>query len=216
MATPTSKTSAKRGRKPKAATGETALDAVDESTHSSPPKKRGRKPKPTASETVLEDTVDEPIHSSPPNKRRRKSKARASETVFEDSLDEALSSSPPIVTAGLATTPLHSRTKRGRKGEVVDSEDFNTRSQARTKLLIELNDLLKLDGLLNKGVSPAFWACSQLADMNSLKELVDLAKWRPDLVLLTQDTLQYVPRLCELLDVLGHIEVVFNCRHAHG
>jgi hypothetical protein len=160
------KTSTKRGRKPKAATGETVLDAVDESTHSSPAKMRGRKSKTTAGKTVLEDAVDKPTYSSPPNKRRRKGKDRTSETVFEDSVDEAMPSSPLIVIAGPATAPPASGAKRGQKRKVTDdsdSEDFNVRSQARTELLT------KLKGRLNRGVSPAFWACCQLADMNSLK-----------------------------------------------
>ena len=92
-----------------------------------------------------------------------------------------------------------------------DPEDYNIRSAERTELLIQLKGLSE-----DRPVSPAFWACCQLADMNSLKVLVDIAKLKPNVVLLTQDTLEYVPRLCELLDVLGYIEVVFNYGHAYS
>jgi hypothetical protein len=164
---------------------------------------------------VLEGAVDEPIHSSPPNKRRRKGEAMTGQTVFEDSVDEAMPSSPPIViagTAGPATAPP-SGADRGQDHEVADDfnpEDFNIRSQARTELLTELK------GLLNKSVPPVFWAGCQLADMDSLKVLIGLAKMKPALVLTNQGILENVPRLCELLDVLGYIEVVFNYRHAYS
>jgi hypothetical protein len=113
-------------------------------------------------------------------------------------------SSPPVVTANPATAPP---TSGANVADDIDSEDFNKRSQSRADLLA------KLKGLLNQDVSPAFWACCQLADINRLKVL---AESDPDMVLVNEDTLEYVPRLCEFLDVLGHIEVIFNYRHAHS
>jgi hypothetical protein len=114
----------------------------------------------------------------------------------------------------LANQGTRTGTQRGQKRKVTDdsdSGDFNIRSQERTELLT------KLKAQLNQPVSPAFWACAQLADISSLKVL---AESDPRMVLrlfhLSKDTLEYVPRLCELLDVLGHIEVVFYDRHAHG
>ena len=66
--------------------------------------------------------------------------------------------------------------KRGRKAKaatapetksvVVNSEDYNIRSLERTQLLTQIKGIID-----NALVSPAFWACCQLADMNRLQKL---------------------------------------------
>jgi hypothetical protein len=57
------------------------------------------------------------------------------------------------------------------------SEDYNKRILERTELLTRLKSLLE-----HSDVSPAFWACCQLADMKRLESLVRIAKENDDLV----------------------------------
>jgi len=45
-----------------------------------------------------------------------------------------------------------------------NSEDYNIRSPERTQLLTQIKEVLR-----RVPVSPAFWACCQLADMNCLR-----------------------------------------------
>jgi hypothetical protein len=91
--------------------------------------------------------------------------------------------------------------KRGRKAKaaaapetksvVVNREDYNIRSPERTQLLIQIKGIIN-----NTLVSPAFWACCQLADMNCLQELTE---WKKPAILFTQKQLCAVPMQCELL-----------------
>jgi len=72
-----------------------------------------------------------------------------------------------------------------------NNEDYNKRSLERTKLLT------KIKGIVNNApVSPAFWACCQLADMNRLQSV---AKWEEEVILGYEDSLASIPLKCELL-----------------
>jgi hypothetical protein len=91
--------------------------------------------------------------------------------------------------------------KRGRNGKAaaapeaksvdVNNEDYNIRSPERTQLLTQLRAVLD-----NAPVSPAFWACCQLADMNCLQDLVHTKK---RIILLFVKPLITLPMQCELL-----------------
>ncbi|KIX08173.1 uncharacterized protein Z518_02829 [Rhinocladiella mackenziei CBS 650.93] len=48
------------------------------------------------------------------------------------------------------------------------NEDYNIRSPARTKLLVQIKEVIG-----NVSVSPAFWACCHLADMNCLRDIAN-------------------------------------------
>jgi hypothetical protein len=73
-----------------------------------------------------------------------------------------------------------------------NNEDYNIRSPARTKLLT------KIKGIINNApVSPAFWACCQLADMNRLQ---DIANASQPMIFTWQDPSAFIPQQCELLD----------------
>src|SRR4051794_30778772 len=72
-----------------------------------------------------------------------------------------------------------------------NNEDYNIRSPERTKLLI------KIKGIINNApVSPAFWACCQLADMNCLQ---DIAKIPQQMILVNQKSLASIAVQCEFL-----------------
>ena len=71
-----------------------------------------------------------------------------------------------------------------------NNEDYNKRSLERTKLLT------KIKGIVNNApVSPAFWACCQLADMNRLQAI---AKWEQHTILVSQNPVALLPLQCEL------------------
>jgi hypothetical protein len=107
-------------------------------------------------------------------KRKRQGKAGASET-------ESASKSPKRTRQGKATVGSGN----------FNNEDYNIRSPERTELLT------KIKGIINNTlVSPAFWACCQLADMNCLQELTE---WKKLAILFTQKQLCAVPMQCELL-----------------
>src|SRR5436305_997831 len=97
-------------------------------------------------------------------KRTRQSKAAASET-------ESASKSPQTTRQGKATVGSGN----------FNNEDYNIRSPERTKLLTKIKGVIK-----NAPVSPAFWACCQLADMNYLQ---DIAKTPQQMILVNQDSL---------------------------
>lgn len=69
-------------------------------------------------------------------------------------------------------------------------EDYNIPTPERTELLTNLKNLLKVDL-----VSPTFWACCQLSDIETLKFLVDIAKTKPYMVLGYVNHISVVPRL---------------------
>jgi hypothetical protein len=77
------------------------------------------------------------------------------------------------------------------KSVVVNNEDCNIRSSERTQLLTQIKGILN-----NAPVSPTFWACCQLADMNCLQEL---ATTNRKMILLIEKPLCTLPMQCELL-----------------
>jgi hypothetical protein len=110
-------------------------------------------------------------------KTTRQGKAAASET-------ESASKSPKRTRQGKAAAS---------ETEPVDfnNEDYNIRSPERTKLLT------KIKGVINDApVSPALWACCQLADMNRLQTV---AKTDEDMILVNEDSLAALAVQCELL-----------------
>jgi len=151
------------------------------------PKKR-RKGQATAAASETQSA------SQSPKKTRQ---AAASET-------QSASQSPKITRHGEAAAPgtesaskSPKTTKQGKatvsetgSGDF-NNEDYNIRSPQRTKLLTKIKGIIK-----NAPVSPAFWACCQLADMNCLK---DVAKTPRRMILTHQDTLAFIPLQCELL-----------------
>jgi hypothetical protein len=89
--------------------------------------------------------------------------------------------------------------KRMRKGQTLASEtgsadfnneDYNIRSPERTKLLTQIKKVIG-----NVSVSPAFWACCQLADMSDLQ---DIAKSPRQMILGIEDSFTLLPLKCEL------------------
>jgi hypothetical protein len=72
-----------------------------------------------------------------------------------------------------------------------NNEDYNIRSRQRTKLLTTIKGLFD-----NEPVSPALWACCQLADMDRLQAI---ANSDVDLILGYDETLSVVATKCELL-----------------
>src|SRR3954462_1294825 len=78
------------------------------------------------------------------------------------------------------------------KSVVVNNEDYNIRSPERTQLLTQIKGIVD-----NAPVSPAFWACCQLADMNRLQ---DIATWSRQTFLFSEKQLCTLPMQCEFLD----------------
>ena len=89
-------------------------------------------------------------------------------------------------------------------------EDYNIPTSERTELLTNLKGLLKVDR-----VSPTFWACCQLGDIETLKGLVDAAEIKPSVVLGYDIPISFVPRLCKLPD-LRLIEAMFSRKHINA
>jgi hypothetical protein len=155
-----------------------------------PPKKRPRREE---SLYVTPGPSGEPGRTAPPSRGG----------TFEDSSlvkqgarqprteDTLLSSSEPSD----SLSPLLSfhSTKSSR-------EDYNERTPERTDLLTRLKSLLKVDR-----ISSTFWACCQLSDMECLKDLMETAETRPNIVLLYDDLLSVVPPLCKSLDFQGYV-----------
>jgi hypothetical protein len=89
--------------------------------------------------------------------------------------------------------------KKGRKGKAapetelvdVNNEDYNIRSPERTELLTQIKEVIG-----NTPVTPAFWACCQLADMNCLR---DIAKLPRKIIVHSQKPVSAIAMQCELL-----------------
>jgi hypothetical protein len=111
-------------------------------------------------------------------KRTRQSKAAASKT-------ESASQNPKKTRQSKADAS---------ETESVDfnNEDYNIRSPKRTRLLTKIKDILN-----DAFVSPALWACFQLADMNRLQAL---AKWEKRAILGYNKPLAVIALRCELQD----------------
>jgi len=72
-----------------------------------------------------------------------------------------------------------------------NNEDYNIRSMERTQLLTKIKEVIR-----GADVSPAFWACCQLADVSRLQTI---AQADPDLILGYDDSVALLPLQCELL-----------------
>jgi hypothetical protein len=72
-----------------------------------------------------------------------------------------------------------------------NNEDYNIRSPERTQLLTKIKAIIN-----NAPISPAFWACCQLADINRLQSI---AKWEKEVILGYQKSLAFIALQCELL-----------------
>jgi len=99
-------------------------------------------------------------------------------------------------------SPTNSKAlKRGRKANAaaapdaksvdVNNEDYNIRSPERTQLLTQIKGIIN-----NPPVSPAFWACCQLADMNCLQAIANSYE---EMILQIEMPLVSLPLQCELL-----------------
>ena len=81
-----------------------------------------------------------------------------------------------------------------------NNEDYNIRSPERIKLLTKIKGVID-----NAPISPALWACCQLADMNRLQVIANSDE---DMILAFQDSLAFIALQCELLDQI-------NRKHTH-
>jgi hypothetical protein len=134
-------------------------------------------------------------------KRKRKGNAAATETKSVDVNDKDYNIRSPertqLLTQIKGTTKSPKRRRKGNaaaaetKSIDVNDEDYNIRSPERTQLLIQIKGILN-----NATVSPAFWACCQLADMNRLQRL---ATYDEDAIVYFQKPLNTLPLQCELL-----------------
>ena len=136
-------------------------------------------------------------------KRTRKGKAAAA----SESESEGISKSPKRTRNGKAAAPHESKSdgtskspKRTRQGKATtyktgsgdfNNEDYNIHSPERTKLLTKIKGVIN-----NTPVSPALWACCQLADMNCLQ---DIAKTPQQMILVNQKSLASIAAQCEFL-----------------
>jgi len=88
-----------------------------------------------------------------------------------------------------------------------NNEDYNIRSPERTQLLTQINEVIA-----GAPVSPVFWACCQLADMNRLQII---AKTDPNFITFTRNPLYFVPMQCEFLGFQAKLRWHLTCRHAY-
>jgi hypothetical protein len=79
--------------------------------------------------------------------------------------------------SNIQTVDRSNEPAEGVEAETPSPEDYNKRILERTELLTRLKSLLG-----HADVSPAFWACCQLADMKRLESLVRVAKENDNLV----------------------------------
>jgi hypothetical protein len=120
-------------------------------------------------------------------------------------VDLNIEESPKSTRNGKATAALETKSdgttenpKLTQKGKAAaapetgfNNEDCNIRSPERTKLLTEIKGVIK-----NTPISPAFWACFQLADMHRLEALT---KWEEEAILGYDDSLSFVALKCKWL-----------------
>jgi hypothetical protein len=130
-------------------------------------------------------------------KRKRRGGPAASET---ESASKSLKRIRRDKTAESETESAPKTLQRKRQGKDTmseagsasfNNEDYNIRSPERTKLLAKIKDAIN-----NVPVSPAFWACCQLADMNCLQ---DIAKSPRRLILGYENPTAPIALQCELL-----------------
>lgn len=90
----------------------------------------------------------------------------------------------------------------GVETETPSSKDYNKRTLERTELLTRLRSLLE-----HADVSPAFWACCQLADMKRLESLVRVAKENDDLVSIHDELATGMIKRCKSPDFQGLLKL---------
>ena len=112
-------------------------------------------------------------------KKARQSRAAAPET-------ESASKSPKKTRKGKGSATV---SETG--SDDFNNEDYNIRSPERTKLLIKIKRVIN-----NAPVSPALWACCQLADMNRLQVI---AKSDEAMILAIEASLSVIALKCDLL-----------------
>ena len=120
--------------------------------------------------------VDLNIEESPKSTRNGKA-AAAPETE-----SEGTTKSPKLTRKGAAAAAPETG---------FNDEDCNIRSPERTKLLTKIKGVIR-----NAPVSPALWACCQLADMNCLQ---DVARTPRHMILGYEESLSIIVTRCELL-----------------
>ena len=198
----------RRGGKGKAAESET--EAVEGTQPLQTAGKRGGKDKAAAFETeavdfnngdynipspestkLLAGSSKKGTTQSPKTRQKRKAAASETEAVDFDNEDYNIPSPESIeLLAGSSKKGTTNSPKTGRKGKAANDEDYNIRSPERTKLLTKIKGVIS-----NAPVSPALWACCQLADMHRLKAIT---KWEEEAILGYNESLAIIPAQCEL------------------
>src|SRR3954447_11953415 len=98
---------------------------------------------------------------------------------------------PPSSKKGSPKSPKKERKSKTAPNTHVNNEDYNIRSPERTELLTQIKEVIG-----NTPVTPAFWACCQLADMNCLR---DIAKLPRKIIVHSQRPVSAIAMQCELL-----------------
>jgi hypothetical protein len=136
----------------------------------------------------------------PSKKASPKSPKRTRQATASDTQSASKSPKTTRQTAASETQSASKSPKTTQQGKATvsetgsgdfNNEDYNIRSSERTKLLTEIKSVIG-----NVPVSPAFWACCQLADMNRLQTI---AKSDQDMILINQNSLAFIAVQCELL-----------------
>src|ERR1700722_1523684 len=135
--------------------------------------------------------------SSKSRKRTQQSKAAASDTQSPSKSRKRTQQSKAAASETESPSPNPKKTRQSKaaasetKSGDFNNEDYNIRSPERTRLLT------KIKGVINNApVSPALWACCQLADMNCLQDVAKTSRW---MILGYQDSLAFIALQCELL-----------------
>ena len=135
--------------------------------------------------------------SSKSRKRTQQSKAAASDTQSPSKSRKRTQQSKAAASETESPSPSPKKTRQSKadasetKSGDFNNEDYNIRSPERTRLLT------KIKGVINNApVSPALWACCQLADMNCLQDVAKTSRW---MILGYQDSLAFIALQCELL-----------------
>jgi len=76
-------------------------------------------------------------------------------------------------------------------GPDINNEDYNIRSPERTRLLTKIKEVIG-----GANISPTFWACCQLADIERLEAMAQLP---PYIIFYFEELLCVVPMRCEPL-----------------
>jgi hypothetical protein len=100
--------------------------------------------------------------------------------------------------SNIQTVDRSNEPAEGVETKTPSSEDYNKRILERTELLTRLKSLLE-----HADVSPAFWACCQLADMKRLESLVSVAKENNDLVSIHDELATGMIKRCKSPDFQG-------------